>query len=196
MKEYDSFNSKEAYKEHVAPLLKKIKEACTEGKVPFMASFAIASGGKDGKTEHKRDGLTPAAVKMNPKECRVYSLISIVSGSKAVPAAEVPELEPKTGSGKPFESYDSTEAYNETVVPLISSAAALCNEHRIPFFAIFAVKADLDSTQYERYALSAAELGLELKGSELTSLMAVSDGYRAVPASELPEIEFDANLTA
>ena len=92
MKQLDIFENVDFYKEQIEPLVKEIKAVCNANKIPFFMSFAIAAD-EDGKIEYKRDALTPASLKVKAANCEIYPLICVVTGSKAVLVADVPEIE-------------------------------------------------------------------------------------------------------
>ena len=92
MKQHDKFDLTEVYKNQIGPLVKEIKDICSTNKIPFFISFTIASD-ENGKALHKREGLTPMALKVEMTNCEIYPLICIATGSKAVIAPDAPEVE-------------------------------------------------------------------------------------------------------
>ena len=92
MSKFDVFDQTETYKSKIEPLMKKIKKLCNSHKIPFFTSFTVAAD-EEGKISYKRDTLTPTALKMDLDGCKIYPLICIAAGSKAVPLLEPEELE-------------------------------------------------------------------------------------------------------
>ena len=93
---------------------------------------------------------------------------------------------------KTHDVFDQTEVYEKQISPHIDEIKELCVGQDIPFFATFAVKSDEEGEiSYKRNSLLPSELGLTMKDCEISSLITISKGGKAVPASEITELEFD-----
>ena len=93
---------------------------------------------------------------------------------------------------KQLDVYDHADFCKENLAPQLKGIMKLCTEHKIPYFASFAVAADeTGKVTYHNSILTPSALGLKIPGCEVVPLMHISEGGRAVPASEIAEIEFD-----
>ena len=88
-------------------------------------------------------------------------------------------------------AYDRREEFEAGVRPVMGSVRELCGKHGIPYFATFAVASENGEYAYEREALTPADLGMDLPGCEVLPLTVIAGGGKAVPASQLTEIEYD-----
>ena len=88
--------------------------------------------------------------------------------------------------------YDKAKAYRESVEPLMNEIREQCIALKIPFFASFSVAADgISKVTCINSALTPTDLGMKMANCEVVPLMHIAGGGKAVPASELAEIEID-----
>ena len=88
--------------------------------------------------------------------------------------------------------FDNTDVYNDKIKPQLMEIKELCIANKIPFFASFMLAADKDEGDvYKNEVLTPSSLGLKITGCDIIPLMCIAAGSKAVPASEVVEIEFD-----
>ena len=72
------FNLKNDYDEQIKPLMQEIKEICLIKKIPFYATFMIASDGQNDFFE--QEILTPEVLEIEPCDHRIADYVRVNKG--------------------------------------------------------------------------------------------------------------------
>lgn len=80
-----------AFTEHVEPLVREVRKACYEQKIPMFFTAAV-SDGKQG-TEYRSAMISPGLVDVTLSDNRIAKMANVANGFDTVPPAEVMELE-------------------------------------------------------------------------------------------------------
>lgn len=85
-------------------------------------------------------------------------------------------------------TFDSTEAYDATIAPLVEELERACYRAKVPMFASFAVQGNNKGTTYRTSYLSPCTIRKKLADDQLAQHIRVMQGHKVIAPEDETEI--------